>query len=135
MDILNPLAFIALLDELPRVNLHSRLEVTCSDNFAYQGSRACMVSVNPFMDLFQDILGFFFINVLQVGHGEAFLVQGVIQDYELGRFLPNLPGLNDVLWKVSVLEEVYDHGHPAACALDCKSRDFFNAGVSLDFNL
>ena len=76
--ILKPLAFVAFLDELPRVYLHSRPKVTYSNNFAYQGSKTCMVSGNPFMDLFQSIHGFLFVNAFQVGHGEAYLVQGVI---------------------------------------------------------
>jgi len=64
-----------------------------------------MVSTNPFMNLFQNILGFLFIYALQVGHGKASLVQGVIQDRESGYSLPNLPGLLDVLWEVTILEE------------------------------
>ena len=37
-----------------------------------------MVSANPFMDFFQNILSYFFVDVLQVEHGKASLVQGVI---------------------------------------------------------
>ena len=94
-----------------------------------------MISANPFMDLFQNILGFLFVDALQVGHGKASLVQGVIQDCELGYSLLDLPGSLNVLWKVSVLEKGYDRGHLATCALDCKCRDFFNVGVFLDFHL
>ena len=64
-----------------------------------------MVSVNPFMNLFQSILGFLFIYALQLGHGKTSLIQGVIQDRELDCSLLDLPGLLDVLWEVSVLEE------------------------------
>ena len=56
-----------------------------------------MVFANPFMDLFQNILGFLFIDALQVGHREASLVQGVIQDCVPGFSLPDLSGLLDVL--------------------------------------
>ena len=135
LDIPKPLAFVALLDKLPHIYLHNRPEVTYFDNFTYQGPRAYMVFANPFMDLFQDILGFFFVDALQVGHGEASLVQGVIQDRESGCPLPDLPDFLDVLWEASVLEERYDRGHPAIYALDCKCRDFLNVGVFLDFHL
>lgn len=105
LDIPKPLAFVTFLDEFPRIHLQNRPEVTYFDNFAYQGSKACMVSANPFMDLFQNIFDLFFVDALQVGHGEVFLIQGVVQDHEPSCSLPNLPGLLDVLWKVSVLEE------------------------------
>ena len=94
-----------------------------------------MVSANPFMDLFQNIFDFFFVDALQVGHGEASLVQGVIQDYELGYSPPDLPGLLDVLWKVSVLEEGQDRSYLVAYALDCEGRDFLNVRVFMDFHL
>ena len=87
------------------------------------------------MDLFLNILGFLFIDALQIGHGEAPLVQGVIQDREPGCSLPHLPSILDVLWKVSVLKEGYDRGHLVACVQDCKGRNFFNARVFLDFHL
>ena len=67
-------------------------------NFAYQGFRACMVSANPFIDLLQNIFDFFFVGALQVGNGEASLVQGVVYDCEPGCSLLDLPGLLDVLW-------------------------------------
>ena len=94
-----------------------------------------MVSGNPFMDLFQSIHGFLFVDALQVGHRKASLVKGVIQNRESGCSLADLPGLLDVPGKVSVLEEGYDQGHPITWALDCKGRDFFNNGVFLDFHL
>ena len=94
-----------------------------------------MVSANPFMNLFQNILSFLFIDAFQVGHGEASLVQGIIQDREPRCFLPDLPSLLDILWKVSILEEGYDRGHLVACVQDCKGRNFFNARVFLDFHL
>ena len=87
------------------------------------------------MDFFQDILGFLFVNALQVGHGKASLLQGVIQDCESGCSLLDLPGLLNVLWKASILEEGYERGHPATCALDHKCKGFFNAEVFLDFHL
>ena len=37
-----------------------------------------MISANPFVNLFQNVLGFLFIYALQVGHGKASLVQGFI---------------------------------------------------------
>ena len=105
LDIPKPLALVILLDELFCNHLHSRLEVTCSDNFTYQGPEACMVSVHTFMNLFQNILGFLFIYTLQVGHGKTPLVEGVIQDRESGCSLPDFLGFLDVLWEAAVLEE------------------------------
>ena len=107
LNISKPLTLAPLLDELPCVYLHRRPEVTCSDNFTYQGSRACMVSANPFINLFQNILDFLFIYTLQVGHRKASFVQGVIQDRESDYSFPDFPGLLDVLWKVAILEVRY----------------------------
>ena len=89
LDIAEPLALVAFLDELPCDYLYGRPEVTRSDNFTYQGSEACMVFANPFMDLFQNILDFLFIHALQVRYGKTSLIQCVIQDRESGCFLPN----------------------------------------------
>ena len=55
MDIAIPLALVAFPDEL-----------------------SCMVSTNPFMDLFENILGFLFVYTLQVRHGKTSFVQCVI---------------------------------------------------------
>ena len=75
---LSYLALVTPLDKLHCIHLHGRLEVTYSDNLTYQGYGAYMVAANPFMDLFQDILGFLFVDAFQVRHGEASLIQGVI---------------------------------------------------------
>ena len=75
LDIPKPLALVTLLDELPCIYLHSRLEVTCSNNFTYQGSGASMVSAHLFIDVFQNIPGFLFIHAFQVGYGKASLKQ------------------------------------------------------------
>ena len=66
---------------------------------------------------------------------EASLVQGVIQDREPSCSFLDFPGLLNILWKAPVLEEGQDWGHLAACTLDCKGKDFFNAGTFLDFHL
>ena len=105
LDVSKPSAFVALLDELFCILLQGRLKVTCSDNFANQGSWACMIFANPFMDFLKNIFGFLFVDAPQVGHGEASFVQGIIQDHEPSCPLPDLPCFFDVLWKPSVLEE------------------------------
>ena len=64
-----------------------------------------MVSAHPFINLFQNVLGFLLIYVLQVGYGKAPLVQDVIQYRESGCSVLDLPGLFDVSWKMVVLEE------------------------------
>ena len=48
LDILKPLELVTLLNELPRVHLHSRPEVTSSDDLTYQGPGARMISTHPF---------------------------------------------------------------------------------------
>ena len=94
-----------------------------------------MVSANSFMDLFQNVFGLLLIDTLQVRHGEASLVQGVVQDREPSCSFPDFPGLLSVLWKPSVLKEGQDWGHPVASTLDCEGGDFFNAGAFLDLHL
>ena len=37
-----------------------------------------MVLANAFMDFFQNVFGFLFVDALQVGHGKTSLVQGVV---------------------------------------------------------
>ena len=91
-----------------------------------------MISANSFVDLHQNIFGLFLVDTPQVGHGEASLVQGIVQDCE--PCCP-LPCSFDVLWEPSVLKEGQDWGHRAAFTLDCEGVDFFNTGASLDFNL
>ena len=93
-----------------------------------------MVSTNFIMDLLYNIFGFLLVDVLQVRHGEAFFVQGIIQDCEPCCPFPDLPRLFNVLWKPSVLKEGQDWGHLAAFALDCEGEDLFDAGMFLDFN-
>ena len=68
------MALITFLDELYCVYLHSRPEITYSNDLAYQGPRIGIVPTNSFVDFFQDVLGFVFVDTLQVSHGEAFLV-------------------------------------------------------------
>ena len=58
-----------------------------------------MVSTNFIVDLLYNIFGFLLINALQVRHGEASFVQGVIQDREPCYPFSNLPGVFDILWK------------------------------------
>ena len=99
------LTFVASLDKLFCILLHSGLEVTYYDDFNYQGPWAYMISTDSFRDLLQDVLGLTFVDALQVGHGEASFVQGVVHDSELGCPLPDFPGFLDVLWKSSILEE------------------------------
>ena len=87
------------------------------------------------MDLLQNIFGFLLVDALQVRHGEASFVQGVIQDREPCYPFSNLPGFFNVLWKPFVLKEGQDWGHRAAFALDCEGEDLFDAWTFLDFNL
>ena len=94
-----------------------------------------MVAANFFMDLLQNIFGFLLINALQVRHGEASFVQGVIQDREPCYPFSDLPGVFDILWKSSILKEGQDWGHPATFALDYEGEDLFDARMFLDFNL
>ena len=124
-----------ILDELPCIHLQSRSKVTYFDNFAYQGSWACVVSANSFMDLFQNVFSLLLVDALQVRHGEVSFVQGVVQDREPDCSFPDFPSLLDVLWKPSVLKEGQDWGHPIASALDYEGRDFFNDGAFLDLHL
>ena len=94
-----------------------------------------MVPTNSFVDFFQDVLGFVFVDTLQVRYGEASLVQGVIQDRKSGCPLLDLLDLLDVLREAPVLKKRYDQRHPAICALDYKCWDFFDAGVLLDLHV
>ena len=105
LDIPKSLALVAVLDELPCIHLHSRPKITSFDDLTYQGPGARMVSAHPFINLFQNVLGFLLIYVLQVGYGKAPLVQDVIQYRESGCSLLDLPGLFDVSWKMVVFEE------------------------------
>ena len=64
-----------------------------------------MVTVNSFMDYFQNVFSLLLVDALQVEHGEASLVQGIIQDCEPGCSFPDSLGLLDILWKPANLEE------------------------------
>ena len=93
-----------------------------------------MVSTNPFMDFFKNVFGFAFVNTLQVWHGEASFVQGVIKNSEPGYPLFDLLGFIYILGEVLILKERYDWCHPAIHALDRKCGNFFDVGMFLDFH-
>ena len=42
-----------------------------------------MISTNPFMDFFKNVFDFVFVNTLQVWHGKASFVQGVLRTVNL----------------------------------------------------
>ena len=62
LNVSKPLAFVAFLDELFCIFLQGRPKVTRSDNLADQGPPAYMISINPFMDLLQNIFGFLLVD-------------------------------------------------------------------------
>ena len=128
------MAFIASFDVLLCVLLHGGPIVTYSDNFANQGPRASVVLTDSFVDLFQDVFGFVFLNAPQVGHGKSPIIQSFIQDCEPSYSLPNLPSFAYVYWEVSILEEREDWTHPTILVLDCKRVGFFNTWMSLHFH-
>ena len=93
-----------------------------------------MVSTNLFMDFFKNVFGFVFVNTFQVWHGEASFVQGVVKNRESSCPLPDFLGFICILGEEPILEERYDRCHPAIRALDRKCRNFFVAGILLDFH-
>ena len=86
------------------------------------------------MDFFKNVFGFAFVNTLQVWHGEASFVQGVIKNREPSCPLFDLLGFICILGEVPILKERYDRCHPTIHALDRKYGNFFDAGMFLDFH-
>ena len=86
------------------------------------------------MDFFKNVFGLVFVNTLQIWHGEASLVEGVIKNRESSCPFLDLLGLVCVLGEVPIQEERYDWYHLAICALYHKRKGFFDAGMFLDFH-
>ena len=133
LDVSKPLALITSFDEFPCVLLHDGLEITCSNNFAFQGSWACVIFAYSLVDLLHDVFSFVFPNIAQVKHGKVPFIQNVIQDREHSCSLLDFPCFVCIYWELSISEEREDWTRPTALVLNWESVEFFNAWIFLYF--
>lgn len=85
----NTSATVTLFNKFFGFFLHGGLKITCPHDFSYWGPCTYMILADPFMDFFQDVLGFVFFNTPQVGLWESPFVFFTVQHGEFGNLFSN----------------------------------------------